>query len=182
MEFKYPRVSEILSPYSNISLAQIPKEYLEKAATRGTTVHSYATAYARGDFVPYLEEEYAPYFNSFYQWYDDNVEELLFSEERLYHEDLKYCGQPDLIVKLKYQKESVLIDIKSSTKIYQTHPVQLAAYMDLCNVNNLHCDQAMILKLNKTGKIAKSYDYGDCNPYFKIFLHGLELYNYFLRK
>ncbi len=128
MKFKYPRVSEILEPYSNMSLAAVPKEYLDNAAKRGTTLHSYCTAYARGDFVPPLNEDYEPYYNGFVQWYDENVDKLIFSEERLYHDELQYCGQPDLIVKLKKCEGNVLVDIKSSYKIYQTHPVQLPRF------------------------------------------------------
>ncbi len=181
MEFKHPRVSDILSPYSSIGLAHVPKDILEHAAKRGTAIHTYATAYARGDFVPTINEEYEPYFNSFVKWYDENVEKLIFSETRLYHEQLKYCGKPDLVVNLKGSKDNILIDIKTSASIYQTYPVQLAAYMDLLNVNNLHCQRGIILKLKKEGKIARDYDYGDCNPYYRIFLFSLELYNHFLR-
>lgn len=181
MKFKYPRVSEILEPYSNMSLANVPKEYLKNAATRGTILHSYCTAYARGDFIPHLNEEYTPYYNSFVQWYDENVDNLIFSETRLYHDELQYCGQPDLIVKLK-NGEQILIDIKSSYKIYQTHPVQLAAYLDLANINNLGCFKGIILKLSKEGKVAKAYDYGMCEPYYKVFLRAVHLYDYFLRK
>lgn len=182
MEFKYPRVSEILQPYSNITLADVPKHYLHNACLRGTTIHTYAIAYARGDFVPSIDEEYAPYLESFIRWYDDNVSALLFSETRLYHEGLEFCGQPDLVVQLKGSKERVLIDLKTATTIYRTYPVQLAAYMDLCNVHNIHCSKGIILKLRKDGKIAKSYDYGDCNPYFKVFIYAVELYNYFIKK
>ena len=181
MEFKYPRVSEILEPYSNISLANVPKHYLQNACLRGTTIHSYAIAYARGDFVPSIDAEYEPYLDSFIQWYDDSVSHLIFSETRLYHDGLEFCGQPDLIVQLKGSEDRVLIDLKTATQIYQTYPVQLAAYMDLCNVHSLKCSKGIILKLRKDGKIAKSYDYADCNPYFKIFLSAVELYNYFLR-
>lgn len=181
MEFKQPRVSEILNPYSSIGLAYVPKDILEHAAIRGTIVHTYATAYAREDFVPTIDEEYEPYFNSFVKWYDENVETLIFSETRLYNDDLQYCGKPDLVVNLKGSTDNVLIDVKTSVSIYQTYPVQLAAYMDLLNVNNLHCHRGIILKLNKEGKIAKDYDYGDCNSYYRIFLYALELYNHFLR-
>lgn len=181
MKLKQPRVSEILNPYSSIGLAYVPKDILEHAATRGTIIHTYATAYARGDFVPSIDEEYKPYFNSFVKWYDENVEKLIFSETRLYHEGLQYCGKPDLVVNLKGSKDNTLVDIKTSASIYETHPVQLAAYMDLLNVNNLHCQKGIILKLNKEGKIARVYDFEDCNSYYKIFLYALELYNYFLK-
>lgn len=182
MEFKYPRVSDILKPYSNIALAQVPKENLENAAKRGTILHQYCVAYARGDFVPEICEDYLPYFESYVQWHEKNVEEVLFSETRLYHDGLKYCGQPDLVVRLKGVEGRVLIDLKSATKIYETYPVQLAAYMDLCNLHGLHCEKGIILSLKKTGKAAKAYDYADCNPYFRVFLFGIELYNYFFRK
>lgn len=181
MEFKYPRVSEILQPYSNITLANVPKHYLQNACIRGTTIHSYATAYARGDFVPSIEPDYEPYLDSFIQWYDANVSHLLFSETRLYHDTLEYCGQPDLIVQLKDSEDLVLLDLKTATQIYQTYPVQLGAYMELCRVNNLECSKGIILKLRKDGKIAKSYDYEDWRFYYTTFLSAVELYDYFLR-
>ncbi len=180
MEFKYPRVSEILAPYSNISLANVPKDTLEHAASRGTTIHSYCTAYARGDFVPPIAEEYKPYLDGFISWYDANVESLSFSEKRLYHEELQYCGQPDLVVKLKGKYPPVLVDIKSSYKIYQTHPVQLAAYLTLLEANKIDACDGIILHLKKDGT-AKAHDYGDCNEYQRIFMYAVKLYNYFLR-
>lgn len=181
MELKYPRVSEILEPYSSMMLVNVPPHYLQNACIRGTTLHSYATAYARGDFVPSIESEYEPYLDSFIQWYDANVSHLLFSETRLYHDGLKFSGKPDLIVELKDSGKRVLIDLKTASSIHKTYPLQLTAYMDLCNIHNLGCEKGMILRLRKDGKIAQSYDYEDCRSYYKVFLYAVQLYDYFFR-
>ena len=83
---------------------------------------------------------------------------------------------------MKDEEGQVLVDLKAATKIYQTYPVQLAAYMDFCNLNGFRCDKGIILKLPKDGKVAREYDFSDCNPYYKICLSAIELYNYFLRE
>lgn len=188
MEFKYPRVSEILAPYTNIALSQIPKDVLENAAKRGTAIHSLCTAYARGDFIPKIEEEYEPYFNSFVEWYDENVEGLIKSEDRLYDDELRYCGKFDLLVQLyNNPNEVVLIDIKTSTKIYESHVVQLAAYKNLVNLQGPASVRGIVfrgilLQLGKKGKPAKEHSYSNLKPYFNKFLHAISLYNYFIRK
>ncbi len=183
MEYKYPRVSEILAPYSNITLADVPKEYLDNACRRGTAIHTYAIAYAREDFLPHIEEEYLPYFDSFVQWYNKNVEALIFSEKRLYHDRLEFCGQPDLVVELKEGKGRCLIDLKSAAKIYQTYPIQLAAYRALLRIQDIQVDTQIILKLAKNGKIAKAYPYEHevMAEYYELFAKAITLYNYFLK-
>ncbi len=183
MKFKYPRVSEILEPYSNITLSQIPKEYLESAARRGTAVHSLCVAYARGDFVPEVSDEYTPYFDSFTQWYKENVIELILSEERIYDDNYKFCGQPDLVVKVKDSEYLVLVDLKTSSAVYPIHYVQLAAYDHLVEeVKDIYCGKNIILKLEKTGKIAKKYLSSNDNYYWDTFHKALDLYDFFLRK
>ncbi len=184
MEFKYPRVSEILAPYTNITLAQVPKDVLENAAKRGIAIHSLCTAYARGDFIPKIEEEYEPYFNAFVEWYDEEVDCLLASEDRLYDDTLRYCGKFDLLVRFKHNRDDVgLIDIKTSTKIYESHVVQLAAYQELVNLSGFgRCTRGILLQLGKKGKPAKEHSYSNLNPYFNKFLHAVSLYNYFIRK
>ncbi len=175
MEFKYPRVSEILSPYSSIGLANVPADALEHAASRGTILHQYCVAYARGDFVPSINEEFAPYFDHFKKWYDENVEELIFSETRLFEHALKYCGKPDLIVKIKETGALVLLDIKTSSQIYRTYPVQLSAYWQLCNANELKVDSTCILHIPKTLKNPNARTY---NPhvYLPLFKYARSLY------
>lgn len=177
-----PRVSDILHPYSSLALSKIPKPILENAANRGTRAHQFAISHARGDFVPPLSEEDQKYFDSFREWYDANVHDLLLSEKRMVHKGLFYSGHPDLVVTLKGSSTKCLIDIKTSSKVYQTHPVQLAAYLDLCSTHGCVCDKAIILKLDRNGGPAEVHDFGDCNPYFKLFLKALDLYNYFIRQ
>lgn len=177
---EYPRVSDILHPFTSLSLAVVPFHILEEASYRGSYVHALASFYVSGDFIPPLLEENKGYFYSFKKWFDENAEETLLNETRLYHEDLKYCGRPDFIIKLKSDKIA-LIDLKTSSKIYPNYPLQLAAYMDLANVNDLHCDEACVLQLDKEGEEADLHNFGDCNSYFKKFLSALDLYNHFFR-
>lgn len=175
----YPRLSDILAIWSDFSL--IDPHVLQKAAQRGTDVHAYCTAYAKGIWEVDPEENLKGYVDSFKQWYDENVEELISAEIRLYDDDLRFSGRYDMIVRLKGSKEATLIDLKTSASFQKDWPVRLAAYLHLLNLNKKNVMDAISIRLKKDGKKPCVKPYGDCNPYYKIFLSVLTAYDYFVR-
>lgn len=190
---QYPRVSDIIFKQNRDELNRINADILANAALRGTKVHLYAAAYARGFMIPAIEPEYFPYVDAFMQWYDENVDELLHYNMRLYDDFLCYSGEFDMILKLKNGK-IVLLDLKTSATPSITWPLQLAAYANLCEKNGLDFDEVAVLHLKKKKKKKKEsedpsfpvvaammmYDY--INEYWEIFSSALKCFHYFSSK
>lgn len=176
----YPRISDILDIWSDFS--QIDPVVLENACKRGTMVHAYCTAYAKGLWDLDPEEALKGYVDSFKRWFDENVEEFISAEERLYDDDLAFSGKYDMIVRLKGHSEPTLIDLKTCASFKRDWPVKLAAYLHLLNLNNYNVLDAFSIRLKKDGKKPCVKEYGDCNPYFRVFLAALNSYDYFIRR
>lgn len=197
----YPRVSDIIGKMNAKAMENIPTEALEKACWRGTLIHEYCTNHLRGFWVFVPHEELKPYVDAFIEWADRNVEELIAFNERLYDDVKRFTGEFDLIVKLKGDKRTVLLDIKTSSQVSKSWAVQLAAYKHLCNLNGHVVDAVMNIhlkklknpnpKLTKIGeesmelspKIkAVEIEHLDVKSAWDIFSSALTCYDYFDRK
>lgn len=142
----YPRVSEIIEPWTQESYKYISEDILENAAHRGTEVHAYCTAHVRNDFMPFPSAEIAAYLHSFTEWWDTLSHPfLMLSERRLYDDDLQYSGQADLI----FEEKGIiyLADIKTSANFKPTWLVQLAAYVNLAQKAGYKIQKGWILHL-----------------------------------
>lgn len=175
----YPRVSDILAAWADFSA--VDPIVLQKAQERGTDVHAYCTAFAKGLWAIDPEEHLKGYVDSFKLWYDENVEELISAEERLYDDSLLFSGKYDMVVRLKGEEEPTLIDLKTSASYQKDWPVRLAAYLHLLTLNKKNVFNALSIRLKKDGKKPCVKPFGDCNPYYKIFLAALTTYDYFIR-
>lgn len=130
----YPRVSDILSPWSADSFKNISVEILQNAAERGTAVHAFCTGFIRDDFLPQPKEEVSAYVESFKQWWGELKHPfLLLSERRLYDDQKMFSGQADIIYEENHKV--YLADIKTSASFSPMWPIQLAAY---CHLAFLH--------------------------------------------
>lgn len=193
----YPRVSEIIGKQNIDEMRSIPVEILANASIRGTKVHNYCTAHAKKLWIPDIEEEYKPYVNSFINWYDENVSELLYSNERLYDDSLCFTGEFDIIVLLKESGKIAMIDLKTSANASRSWPIQLAAYKHLCELNKVHADMYMNLHLKKIytskHKDVQNIDstikvnvvpifHGNLTASWDIFSSSLKCFDFFIRK
>lgn len=148
---RYPSVTQVLQPYADFG--QIPEAVLAHAAERGQTVHRACAAVARGQWVPPLGDEIDGYVASFRAWFGLAVVEVVAVEERLYNHVLGYCGQPDIICRLKGDREGLLtlIDLKTPTTEGRLWAMQLAAYRELAEHNGITVDRVVILRLKPDG-------------------------------
>ncbi len=193
----YPRVSEIIGKQNIEEMRSIPVDILANACIRGTKVHDYCTAHAKKLWIPDIEEEYKPYVNAFIKWYDENVSELLYANQRLYDDQLFFTGEYDMIVILNNSGKVAMIDLKTSANASRSWPIQIAAYKRLCELNEIHADMYMNLHLKKN-YTSKQKDpdtltaaikvsavpifHVDLKPSWEIFSSALKCYDYFVRK
>lgn len=176
----YPRVTEIISPFTAKDLEAINPDVLAKAASRGTLVHQLCGGYARGLWVPAIPPECAPYFDSFKEYCDNNIKSVIWTEKRLYDDKLIFSGQVDMLV-TTIDGETVFIDLKTSASESKSWLLQVSAYARLLAENGIPVTRYLILKLKKTGCIAKVIEYSedDLIRAWKLFQGALSLHHYF---
>lgn len=146
----YTRVTTPLSIYSGYE--KVPEVILDYAADRGTRIHKYCELYAHDMLFGQVDEDCIEYVQAFVNWYDAEVREVLFTEERLYCNDLLIQGMPDMVCKLKTRPpgfKPVLIDIKTSLKYSKTWDLQTAAYKYLCLKNGYEIGDRIVVHLHK---------------------------------
>lgn len=173
-----PRVTEILKYFT--SYDSVPKDILEKAASRGTTVHAICAGIAKGAWIPegMIAEELQGYVRSFNAWAKAQVKEFVIIEERYNHTDLNYNGQLDFVV-VGTDGESYLVDLKTSAKPQKTYPVQMAAYNELLLNHGIKVKGAMLVYLPKTGEFPNIDYIEDFEEHFYTFQCALSCWKYF---
>lgn len=174
----YPRVTEILKPFT--SYDQVPKDILERAAARGTSVHAICAGIAKGAWVPdgMIDPEYLGYVKSFQKWAAAQVKEFMIVEKRYLDDGMGFTGQLDFVIRAT-DDEVYLVDIKTSAKPQKTYPVQMAAYEYLLRLNGVKVKDAMLVYLNKDGEFPNIDLVEDFTDKFYIFTAALDCYTYF---
>jgi hypothetical protein len=175
-----PRVTEILRPFT--SYDQVPKDILERAAARGTSVHALCAGIAKGNWIPdgVIAEELLGYVQSFRKWQAAQVKEFVIIEKRYTDINNEFTGQLDFVVRCTDDKW-YLVDLKTSSTHQKTYPIQMAAYNCLLMQNNIYVSGAMLIYLDKTGEFPdiESLDDEEMEEMFYVFSAALHCYKYF---
>lgn len=124
-------VTQCLSVISNYD--SIPEHILEPAAALGKEVHGHCLSYAEGLPSIVKSPEALDYFERFQEWFDENVAEVLATEELLTDRELMLKGHVDMICRFKKQRRFDICDIKRVAVLQQTTGLQLAAYKHLAD-------------------------------------------------
>ena len=173
-----PRVTEILRPFT--SYDQVPKDILERASARGTSVHALCAGIAKGNWIPdgMIGEELLGYVNSFRKWQEAQVKEFTIIEKRFTDNEKRYSGQLDFVVKCVDEKY-YLVDLKTSSKPQKTYPIQMAAYESLLAQNGITIEGAMLVYLNKDGEFPDIDFLENMEEEYSVFLSAVKCYEYF---
>lgn len=175
-----PRVTEILRPFT--SFDQVPKDILERASARGTSVHALCAGIAKGNWIPdgMIGEELIGYVNSFRKWQEAQLKRFVIIEKRYTDTNDQYSGQLDFVVECTDGK-FYLVDLKTSVTHQKTYPIQMAAYNSLLIQNNIYVSGAMLVYLDKTGEFPDIdlLDNEDLEEKFYVFSAALHCYKYF---
>jgi len=168
------RVTEILSPFTGIKY--VDKAVLENAAVRGTKVHAYCEAIARGVGMWDIPQDHQGYVDSFMYWWG-NGRKVLDIEKRFYCKDLGITGQVDLVTQ---EKDGIyIVDLKTSAQESRSWCLQGSAYSHMAKAFGYDVKKIMFLKLLKDGKPAKEYFYDENMELFK---ECLSVYRHFYGK
>lgn len=193
----YPRVSTVLDIIHEEGLEKWREDVGDEEADRisqessdlGQRVHAECEKLARqrmcGGSVE-LDEDLTPYSSAFSAWLDEDVDEVLFSEETVWAVDPVFAGTIDLVIRRKNGNIAV-VDIKTSKKIRTKYRLQTTAYVEaLAQRHGIQADERGILHLPSNRKgylkykpIASPYD-DDWQAFTAaLFLHQ---YVYFYRR
>lgn len=174
----YTRVTSILSAYSDFS--HIEPSVLAYAADRGTRVHTFCELYVKNLLIEPIDADCKPYFDSFVQWFDFIVAEVIQAEQRLFCDKLKISGQIDLLLKLKGGDDIYLVDIKTPQQLSKTWALQSAAYKYLVEANSdMKINYRGCLMLDKNGGAPKMIGYENHQRDNDLFMSALALHRYF---
>jgi hypothetical protein len=171
----FPSVTQVMQPWADFS--KIPERVLAVAQDRGTRTHDACFAYARGGVPLSIGEDIQGRVDSFLKWFETQVSEVLYCEERLVHPAFAYHGEPDLIVRLVDGKIA-LVDIKTPAMALKTWQIQDAGYRLLCEKNKIKIDLAGSLRLDPDGGTPKMTWYSDTAGDLVAFLKMLDIYRY----
>ena len=121
-----PSVSAVMAPLSKVKYEGINSKTLEKAASKGTSVHNAIENWLKFD-IEDVPPEYQGYFGAFRMWWDKYKPEVVGSEIRMCHRLMRYAGTADLIAYI--DGELTLVDYKTTYTISDMScGVQLEAY------------------------------------------------------
>lgn len=176
----YHSVTQVLSPFTDFS--GIPDFVLKRAAIRGTKVHAACVAYCLGVWVVPLDKSASGYFESFREWFDAYVKEVIFCEKDLVDNVNKFKGRPDIVVKL-VDENLWVVDIKTPVTEGPTWKAQCAAYRHLVVKDR---ERSGFISNPLTGALrinpdraAKLIPYKYTEDDFAAFLSALNAYRYF---
>lgn len=161
----YPRVTQIISPYSGYS--KVPRNYLEAACERGSAIHKACECYLKGEKCD-LKTEWGHYLMSFVM-VSDLIKNVHSTETTLQDHDLKYRGTYDLLGELEGYPGLTLVDFKTSYAPQKTWHLQLSAYKNLIEKNGTQVDRVVVFHLQRTGNAAKIIEYENIKESFDEF-------------
>ena len=168
-------VTQALSSYNDFSA--IPPGILQAAADRGSRVHRACAAYASGFPALGLHGEDRGFYNSFFNWFNDYVSEVIAVEIRL-ESPLGFTGALDLACRLS-DGRCCIVDYKTPAIESPLWRAQIAAYCDLAAGKFGGTFAGMALMLRKDGKAAKGIVYQYQVQDFAAFVSSLNSYRYF---
>jgi len=157
-------VKELIRSGNKISLSEIDNAFKtgerlnEEAKLRGTTFHKMVEEYIKEDKDEKVNDELDKMFTTFKEFVNGEKIKFLESEKVVYSSKYKFAGTLDFV--LKYNDKFYLADLKTSTRIYQTHWIQMSGYkialdeMDFMTIGKRYeIEGLMVINIDKNGAL-----------------------------
>ena len=125
---------------------------MRKAGKEGTQVHEAAEALVLGEEVSWMDDYGNAKYSQivwemilkFAEFWKTSKPALISTEDFVWSDEHKYAGTADLVVKM--DKETWLLDIKTSNSIHKSYDLQLASYAKAL-------EESKGIKIDRTGII-----------------------------
>lgn len=154
---------------------KIPWEARDKAASRGSTVHSlielYKTSQGLVDSVP---EQYRGYYQAFKSWVEKNKPTWVFQEKTLYHPTLPIAGTCDGVVEINGKRFIVDFKTNKEGQVYPETELQMSAYMEMALKSQISVDGILGVGLSEKGSF-KEFQFMD---EWETFMHCYRIYRW----
>lgn len=127
---RLPSVTEIISPIRQ-DFSMIGAEVLEAKRALGTAVHLACEFDDLGELDDAeTDSKIMGYVHAWRKFKSDTSAIILFNEQRMYHEVLRFAGTVDRVAALELSGalDTWIIDIKTSEEAHPSYGVQLAGY------------------------------------------------------
>jgi hypothetical protein len=146
-------------------------------------VHEAIESFLSGFGEP-LDDEVVPYFNSFMEYYNANIDMFengkMTLEKRMYNDAIKVTGQVDCII--EYEGKTHVLDWKTSSKESISWRIQGSAYRSLCILDGYENVQNVSFIHLRKEKCPRIYQYDTYDEDYEIFIKCIDLYNFFNMK
>lgn len=175
----YPSVTQIIGFCNQGAFNGVPFELLERAANRGTDVHTVAALYLQGLFYEDTPE-IAGYVKSLQDWVSSYVEEVIFVEKELEAPKYGFQGHADALVRIRGDEGNCLVDWKTPKPLSKSWRLQLSGYKLLGEENGYQISRVASLRLRADGGPAKFDGYSRTLVADKnVFLSCLNVWRFF---
>ena len=174
------RVTEVLGKYQDWS--KVNPDALAKGCERGTILHKAFANYCGPGLWYVLPDDMFGYYDSFREWFDLMVKEVIFVERRMDDEVYGYSGQPDLGCILEGDECAAIVDWKSTLSKQRVWEGQMAAYLPLAQkyYPEYEWKRALSVQPKPDGGRAKVTEYTNNLNAFRAFLGALNAHKYFI--
>ena len=174
-----PSVTEIIGFCNSRAFDGVPEFMLQRAADRGTNVHTAAAAILSGLFFE-PSPGISGYIDSLTDWIQSHVEEVIFVEQELISARLGVQGHADALLRLRGDTGNTLVDWKTPLVMSKSWRLQLAGYYLLCQENGFGVERVASLRLDPKGGRAKFQGYTRNLAADKVvFLSALNVWRFF---
>lgn len=150
----------------------------------GHRIHDAIECYFRGEEIPELPQVEAKMFALFKGWALKTRFTPIELELTLENKQYGYHGATDAIGTFGADEQIWIWDWKTSSKVDDLYGAQLAAYAAAYSeLTGKFVNAGGIVRLDKKKEgVIEVKEFPDLKPYFEIFLHALELYNFTKKK
>lgn len=181
----YPRVTRILDIiakpefyrwYAKHGMKKC-REYRDDRAAFGTRIHSEIRHDLDGSPVNLEDLELKQVFKKYRLWKSMHVVKPVCLECSIWSDNLDCAGTCDFVG--MFDGRMMLLDWKTSMKVYDTYPLQVAAYL-LMYENVYRCELfgAGVVCFNSKGVFEKFFSREECMVLVDVFVHARELYRW----
>jgi len=133
---------------------QAPYVTRDKAAERGSVVHSLIEAWKKSKVVvKNVNPVYRGYVQAFYDWIEYRKPEILVTEKTVLSKKYRYCGTLDMIAMINGKKYIVDFKTNKDARLFPEVQLQLSAYHQaLKETTGEEADNLMAVSLGATGE------------------------------
>lgn len=181
-----PRVTQVLKiiskgeAYENWlrTKGEESKTLLTDAGDIGTSLHNRLEEIGKGITInrEALKEQEQGWLKEFDVWKETNIAKFIETERTVYNPVDGYAGTLDALVELK-DKTVALLDYKTTKHIYDTHELQVVAYVRAYEeMFKIKIDKAFILNFSKENKKLTVKEVKDIDGQYEVWLHALKLW------